>query len=156
VTRRARLVRLAFGAAALLSAVGPAASTGRRPGPIQVDRAWAYPAQAGVSAGFLTLFNTGAGPDRLTGAASPWVDHIDLQTVTTTGAIARMRPVVGGLAIGPAQTVRLAPSGYHLMLTGLKRALTPGDRLPVTLQFQRAGAVRVYLVVRAPAAGGTP
>jgi copper(I)-binding protein len=150
VTRRVQITCLAFGTVALLSAVGAAASTARGPGAIEVDRPWARSAQAGVSAGYLTLHNTGVRSDRLTGAASPWVEHIDLQTITTTGAVTRMRPLIGGLEIAPSGSLSLTPGGDHLMLLGLKRPLAPGDRLPVTLQFQRAGAVRVYLVVRAP------
>jgi copper(I)-binding protein len=156
LTGRARIFRLALGAVALLSAVGPAASKAPRPGPIEVHEAWARPAQTGASGGYLTLRNAGARPDRLIGAASPWVDRVELQTITTTGAVMRMRPVVGDLKIGPARTLTLAPGGYHLMLVGLKRPLTPGDRLPMTLRFETAGPVRTHLVVRAPAADGAP
>jgi copper(I)-binding protein len=155
VTRRALISRRALGAVALLSAVGTAASKTRRPGPIAVRLAWARPALAGASAGYLTLFNAGTEPDRLVAAASPWVDRIEPQITTTTGTVTRMRPVVGGLTIGPGKTLTLAPSGYHLMLIGLKRPLKPGDHLPMTLQFEAAGRVRIDLVVSAAPAGGT-
>jgi copper(I)-binding protein len=153
--RRPRVACLALGAIALLGAIGPAASETRRPEPITVREAWARPAAAGASAGYLTLRNAGPRPDRLIGAASPWVDRVELQSITTTGAVMRMRPVGGGLEIGPARTLTLAPGGYHLMLLGLKRPLAPGDHLPMTLRFETAGSVSIQLLVRAPPAAGT-
>ncbi|HEX3363671.1 copper chaperone PCu(A)C [Phenylobacterium sp.] len=148
--RLARISRLVATAAVMLAPASPATSRIRLTGAVVVQDAWARPAQAGASAGYLTLRNAGARPDRLMGAASPWVERVELQTITTTGAVVRMRPVVGGLEIGPAGTLKLAPGGYHLMLLGLKRQLAPGDRLPMTLQFETARPVKIYLAVGAP------
>jgi hypothetical protein len=48
----------------------------------------------------------------------------------------------------PAQgTVTFAPGGYHLMFTGLKRALAIGDRLPATLTFASGARVKTTFVV---------
>ena len=140
-------------AAALVGSVGPATSK-TRAASIEAQDAWARPAQAGASAGFMALRNVGARPDRLIGAASPWVERVEVQATSMAGAVMRMRPVVGGLEIAPGRSVTLAPGGYHLMLIGLKRPLKPGDQAPLTLQFERAGPVRIHLTVRAPDAGG--
>ena len=52
-----------------------------------------------------------------------------------------MRPLDKGLSIEPGKTVKLAPGGYHLMLLDLKSPLKQGDKLPVTLEFEKAGKV---------------
>jgi copper(I)-binding protein len=73
--------------------------------------------------------------------------------MTMAGGIMRMRPVPGGLPIPAGQTVKLEPNGYHLMLIGPKRPFKVGDRIPATLRFQRAGAVKVEFDVLAAAPG---
>jgi periplasmic copper chaperone A len=50
--------------------------------------------------------------------------------------------------------VKLAPGGYHLMMLDLKAPLKQGDKLPVTLQFEKAGTVAVSLNVEGMGAKG--
>jgi copper(I)-binding protein len=71
-----------------------------------------------------------------------------------------MRPLDKGLTIEPGKTVKLAPGGYHLMLLDLKSPLKQGDKLPVTLEFEKAGKVKLSFDVQgiggqAPAGGGS-
>jgi copper(I)-binding protein len=60
-----------------------------------------------------------------------------------------MRQLDMGLAIGPGKTVRLAPGGYHLMMLDIKSPLKQGDKVPVTLEFEKAGKVKLSLDVQA-------
>ena len=69
-----------------------------------------------------------------------------------------MRPLEKGLEIEPGKTVKLAPGGYHLMLMDLKNPLKQGEKVPLELQFEKAGKVAVSLDVQgvgaqAPQAG---
>ena len=41
-----------------------------------------------------------------------------------------------------------APGGYHLMITGLHRALAAGDTLELDLVFAHAGTIVVQAAVR--------
>jgi copper(I)-binding protein len=66
-----------------------------------------------------------------------------------------MRPVKDGLPIPAGKSVSLAPGGYHLMLMDLKAPLKKGDKIPVTLKFEKAGDVNVTLDVRDIGATGT-
>jgi copper(I)-binding protein len=73
--------------------------------------------------------------------------------------VMKMRPLEKGLAIEPGKTVKLAPGGYHLMLMDLKSPLKKGDKLPLTLEFEKAGKVQVSFDVQGvgaqgPAGGG--
>ena len=63
--------------------------------------------------------------------------------MTTANGVMKMRPVEGGLVIDPGKTVKLAPGGYHLMMMDLKNPLKQGDKLAITLEFEKAGKVPV-------------
>jgi len=65
-----------------------------------------------------------------------------------------MRPLDKGLVIEPGRTVKLAPGSYHLMLLELKSPLKQGDKLAVTLEFERAGKVALSLDVQGVGAQG--
>jgi copper(I)-binding protein len=65
-----------------------------------------------------------------------------------------MRPLDKGLVIEPGKTVKLAPGGYHLMLFDLRNPLKQGDKLPVTLEFEKAGKVTLSLDVQGVGAQG--
>ena len=114
-------------------------------GDLVLDHAWARatPAGAKVGGGFLTIENKGAAPDKLMGASSPAAGKIEVHETAMNNGVATMRPVKGGLSIAPGQSVTLAPGGYHLMMMELKGPLKKGDKVPVTLTFEKAGDVKV-------------
>ena len=58
------------------------------------------------------------------------------------------------MTIEPGKTVKLAPGGYHLMLFDLKSPLKQGDKVPVTLEFEKAGKVKLSLDVQGVGAQG--
>jgi copper(I)-binding protein len=74
--------------------------------------------------------------------------------MTTTNGVMTMRPLDNGLTIEPGKTVKLAPGGYHLMLFDLKSPLKQGDKVPVTLEFEKAGKVKLSLDVQGVGAQG--
>jgi copper(I)-binding protein len=63
------------------------------------------------------------------------------------GNVMRMRERDGGLEIPPGATVTLAPGNLHLMMMGLKEPFKQGDKVPVTLVFEKAGKIDVELAV---------
>jgi periplasmic copper chaperone A len=70
----------------------------------------------------------------------------------------KMRPVEGGIEIKPGETVTLKPGSDHLMLTSIKHALEAGKTVEATLQFEKAGTVKVEFAILAmgAAAPGAP
>lgn len=58
------------------------------------------------------------------------------------------------LDLPAGQTVRFAPGGMHLMLTGLTGKLLEGARFPPILAFERAGEITVEVPVFGVAASG--
>jgi hypothetical protein len=126
-------------------------------GDLVLDHAWARatPAGAKVGGGYLTIENKGATPDKLTGASSSAAGKIEVHESAMNNGVATMRPVKDGLSIPPGQSVTLAPGGYHFMMMELKSQLKKGDKVPVTLTFERAGDVKVTFDVQGVGAMGS-
>lgn len=75
---------------------------------------------------------------------------------TTSGddGVVAMRPLDDGVDIEPGTPLVLEPGGLHIMIMGLEERPRAGDRIPVTLVFEKAGTVDVVFPVAArPAAG---
>jgi periplasmic copper chaperone A len=127
-------------------------------GDLVIDHAWSRATSGDVGVGYLTIENNGATPDKLTGAATPAAAKAELHEMSMDNGVMKMRPINGGLPIPPGLSVTLAPGGLHLMLMGLKSPLKEGDKVPLTLQFEKAGKVEVTLDVQSVGAqqpGGT-
>lgn len=123
-------------------------------GPIQVGGAWARPTVAGQQAGggYLWLHNSGPA-DRLLSASTPVAAAVELHTMSMEGDVMRMRQI-DAIDLPTDEHVELQPGGRHLMFTGLKRPLKAGERVPLSLRFEKAGVVTVEMPVRAAAEGG--
>jgi copper(I)-binding protein len=129
--------------------VALAASAVAHAADIEARGAWirTTPPGAATAAGYVTLTNHGLS-DRLMGGRTAAASAVQVHEMSMAGGVMRMRPMPGGLAIGASQTVRLAPTGDHLMLIGLKRPLKAGQHVRVVLSFQRAGDIAVDFAVR--------
>jgi periplasmic copper chaperone A len=128
-------------------------------GDLVISQAWsrATPNGAKIGAGYFTIENKGKAADKLVGVSGEISGKIELHEMSMNNGVMKMRAVDGGLAIDPGKTVKLAPGGYHLMIMDLKSPLKQGDKIPVTLEFERAGKVAVTLDVQgvgAQAPGG--
>jgi hypothetical protein len=95
----------------------------------------------------MTITNTGAAADRLVSASSPAAGKVEIHEMSMQDNIMKMRELPRGLPIEAGKTVSLSPGGYHLMLLGLKAPLKKGDKITVTLNFEKAGKVDVTLDV---------
>jgi copper(I)-binding protein len=130
-------------------------------GNLVVTQAWsrATPGGAKVAGGYLTIENRGAAPDRLLSGSTELAKKLEIHEMAVNDGVMTMRQVEGGLIIAPSSNVKFAPGGYHLMLLDLNAPLRQGEQVPVTLTFERAGAIKVLFDVQgvgaqAPAAAG--
>jgi len=148
------LNRRAFGALILALPASSVLAHDFIAGDIAIGHPWTRAAGANTNgAGFLTLRNTGAAPDRLVSAASPAARVVELHAHIREGDVMRMRPVAD-IPIPPGQTVHLRPGGLHIMLIGLTEPLRQGGSVPLTFRFERAGEVQVTLSVESAGARG--
>lgn len=141
---------LLLGGAATTLALVPAEAKDAHAGTLRISGAWSRPTPGGAPAGigYATVRNAGSRPDRLVGASSPNAERTELHDMSFRDGVMQMRPVKGGIVIPAGKTVRLAPSGYHVMLIGPKRPFVAGGTVPVTLRFEHAGSVKVAFDVR--------
>lgn len=125
-------------------------------GPIAVESPWsrATPPGARTGAGYLRVVNSGAEADRLLSAASSRVPAVEIHQMRIDEGVMTMRELEEGLEIPANGTAELAPGGLHLMLVGLETPLGEGERVPLTLRFERAGEVETELVVEPMRARG--
>jgi periplasmic copper chaperone A len=114
----------------------------------------ATPGGAQVGAGYMTITNKGTAADRLVSVSSPAAGKVQIHEMSMQDNVMKMRELTGGLQIEAGKTVSLSPGGYHLMMIELKAPLKAGDKVPVTLTFEKAGKVEVTLDVQA--IGGQP
>jgi periplasmic copper chaperone A len=148
----------AFAAAVLALGVTSAIAADYNAGPIHITQPWARATPKGASsaAAYMTITNTGSAPDRVSCVSSDASARCQIHTMTMDNGVMKMRPVEGGLEIKPGETVTLKPSGLHVMLVDLKHPLEPGKMAQATLQFEKAGTVKVEFpiaAIGAPAPG---
>ena len=152
---------LALTAVAITVLAAPARAEEVKAGDLVITQAWtrATPNGAKIGGGYVTIENKGTTPDRLVGGAGDIAGKVEIHEMAMDNGVMKMRPIDKGLTIEPGKTVKLAPGGYHLMMFDLKAPLKQGDKVPVTLQFEKAGKVSVTLDVQgfgaqAPGGGG--
>ena len=99
--------------------------------------------------GFFAVTNKGREADRLIAAESAVAAKIEIHGIKVVGSDIRMRLLEKGLGLPPDTTITLKPRGYHLFFE-LKAPLSRGQRVPVTLTFEKAGTCQIEMVVEAP------
>ncbi len=102
-------------------------------------------------AGYFDLKGSGQ-PLRLTAVTSPRVQRIELHESMGGHGAMRMQPLNDAGFPADGRLI-FAPGGKHAMLFGVDPALKVGDRLPLTLTFDRAPAVTVEAQVLGPGGG---
>ena len=146
-----KLITMSFCAALVTCIAGASARAEEvKAGDLVISQAWtrATPNGAKIGTGYFTIENKGTTADKLVGVSGEVSDKIEVHEMSMNNGVMKMRPVDGGLTIEPGKTVKLAPSGYHLMIMDLKSPLKQGDKIPVTLEFEKAGKVAVTLDVQ--------
>ncbi|QPF82045.1 copper chaperone PCu(A)C [Bradyrhizobium genosp. L] len=134
-----------------LMLAAPAVAQEVKAGDLVITQAWtrATPNGAKIGGGYLTIENKGTAPDRLVGGSADAAGKVEVHEMSMDNGVMKMRALDKGLTIEPGKTVKLAPGGYHLMMFDLKNPLKQGDKVPVTLEFEKAGKVAVSLDVQA-------
>jgi copper(I)-binding protein len=121
-------------------------------GSITIGHPYARSTAAGQPNGgaFLSLANQG-GDDKLVAVSADVAASVELHSMSMEGDVMKMRQI-DALALPAGKTVLLSPGGYHVMMLGLKAPLKQGDKFPLQLTFEKAGAVTVTVNVEGPGA----
>lgn len=139
-------------AALLLSLLAPFAAAEAA---LHVEAAWARATAPGATNGaaYFRVVNGGSA-DRLLSARAGVSARVELHTHTMRGGMMQMH-AVPAVEIPAGGRVEFAPGGLHVMLIGLGAPLTDGAVVPLTLEFERAGALRIDVPVRREAPAGS-
>lgn len=119
---------------------------------IRVEALMVTPTPGGrdISAGYMTVRNSGAAPDVLVGVASPSAGRVDIhETRLGEGGVMQMFPIAQ-VPVPADGEVAFAPGGLHLMLMDLHAPLAEGERVRMTFTFERSGAVELEAQVARP------
>jgi copper(I)-binding protein len=122
-----------------------------RVGQIEIQEPWArtLPDKPQIAGAFMTVVNGGSESDRLLGATGPEGSTCELHGIKVTGPGISMLRLDNGLYLHHGTSIEFKPRGYHLILQ-LSAPLAVGERLPITLSFERAGRVEVSFEVKSP------
>lgn len=148
------LLKSLLAAAAIVCAV-PAFAEG-----VIITDAYARTSGASAKSGaaFMVIENHADADDRLLSAASDVAARVELHThKEDANGVMQMLEVPEGFAIPAHGSHALARGGDHVMFLGLTRSLAQGDKVTVTLTFEKAGEMTVEVPVdleRKDAMGG--
>ncbi len=136
---------------ALMLVAGPAFSQ------VQIENAWARatPPGAKTGAAYMVIHNKSASPDRLIGAESALAARVETHVHIKEGEVMRMRKAKG-FDIPASGSFELKPGGPHLMFVDIRKPFKEGEKIPVTLKFEKAGAVPVEFNVGRMGASAHP
>ena len=112
-------------------------------GQMQIDKPWARATAPGakVAGAYMVIRNQGGVADRLVGASSPAAAKVELHVHINDGGVMKMREVPG-YDVPAKGSFELKPGGAHLMFMDIKRQFKEGEKVPVTLRFEKSGEVK--------------
>ena len=116
---------------------------------VSVKDAWvraSVPQQKATGA-FMQLTAPAGG--RLVEVRSDVAGVVELHEMSMEGTTMKMR-AVAGIDLPAGKLVELAPGGYHVMMMDLKRALTAGQTVTLTLIVESKDGKRETVEVKAP------
>lgn len=108
----------------------------------------ATPANAPVSAGYMTILNKGDETDTLIGGSVAFAAKTELHEMTMENDVMKMRELDGGIDIPAGAEVTLMPGGLHMMFMGMNEKLEEGEEHTVELVFEKAGSIEVTFNVQ--------
>lgn len=95
---------------------------------------------------YMTLTNRTGEDDKLTGAASPTAERVELHIIASNRGLRRMHEIEE-IPLPSHTPVALTPGNYHLMLIGLKAPLEAGTEVPMELHFAKAPPMAITIKV---------
>lgn len=113
-------------------------------GKLTVDEAWTRPhiLLNRPTAAYFTIHNGTGQADQLVAASSSIADRIEFHQSRNMDGIMRMVKL-DHVLIKAGEDIEFKPGSYHLMVFGMKKKISFGEGIPLTLTFKQAGKVEV-------------
>lgn len=115
---------------------------------VENPRSREMPPVAETGAVWLLVENQGGVADRIVSADSPIAAETELHAHDIEDGVVKMRRLPSVEVPAGSETV-FGPGGRHVMLIGLNEPLVAGETFPMTIRFERAGAIEVPVRVSA-------
>ena len=112
---------------------------------IEVKDAWVreVPPTSKMSAAYMVIENKGSEADKLIDANNNASQITEIHE-TVEGRMRRVK----ALEIPVGSKVELKPGGYHIMLINLNKPLKEGEKVEITLKFEKSGEIKVEAPVK--------
>jgi len=118
-------------------------------GTLTLSSIWTHQSASRNGAAFLKINNAGEEDDALIDASTPVAKRIELHGPAEGGEVWQTSRV-DEIPMPQKAATTLTGTGLHLKLIGLRGALKAGEIIPITLTFERAGAITVQAEVLSP------
>ena len=115
---------------------------------VTVKNPWARGTVAGQTASGAFLELQSSADATLIGVASPAAGVVEVHEMRMDNGVMKMR-AIPRLDLPAGKTVALKPGGYHIMLMDLRKPLTKGEILPLTLKVEGKDKKLVSVEVKA-------
>ena len=133
--------------------VGAAACTTRSLPPVprvELRHGWARISDSGATSGaYLEIVNNDTVPITLVGVTSIDAGAASVHETMQQGGMAHMMPRAA-LRVSAGDVIKMEPGGVHVMLIDVKRRLTVGDSVRLTLRLSDSTDVNVVIPVVTP------
>ena len=106
----------------------------------------AMPASVPNSAAYLTLENHYSADVKLVAVTTTIAKEAQLHTIIEESGVVKMRQV-SGFTVPSHGALTLQPTGEHIMLLSLTKALNEGSKVPLTLTFDNGESLDIELPV---------
>ena len=106
------------------------------------------PMAAGNGAVYMMLMNEGGSADTLISVETDIAEVVELHETKMENDVMKMSPVQGGIEVPGGGSAELKPGGLHVMLINLKEELVPGEKISLTLNFEKSGPMKVEAEIR--------
>lgn len=114
---------------------------------LEISDVWARKTRRTTSAAvYLKVHNGTETVESITDVSSPIANMATLHLSQEVDGVMRM-DMQDSVPVPVGATVAFEPGGLHIMLMGLSKPLAEGDVFPVTLSFEQAGDITVYVDV---------
>ena len=116
---------------------------------IELESAYvrAMPSSAPNSGAFMVIHNSSDEQVKLIGAQSSIANKVELHTHKLEDGMMKMRQVEF-IAVPKNGKTELKPGGLHIMLIGLKRPVTVGEQVELSLQFDDGTSLTKLLPIK--------
>lgn len=121
---------------------------------VEISAAWARATAPGQEVGAAYMNLKSSASAKLVGVSSPVADSVEIHEMSLKNGVMKMR-MLEVMDLPAGKTVKLEPSGFHLMLIDLKKPLKAGENIEVELTLQDSRGKRSTQKVSLPVKADT-